>query len=343
MVDDISPLVMKHRLGAGAYGVVFMGEDAVHGDVAVKVVGRKPGQTDEQWAVHRRSFLAEAQNLSRATHKNVVQVHKFVESEDGNSIKFCMAYCPGGSLQTAFERGPMTLGAVRKAATEVTLGLQALHARGMIHRDIKPANILLDRRGVAKIGDFGFVTDEIVLGYAQEAGYYDHLAYEVWHGRGTSVKSDIWALGMTLYRLLHGQQWYEEAPAPFFNIEHGGFADSLRWLPHIPKAWRRVLRKMMNDSTRDRYQTTDQLLGAYPALPTTPIWECSVSPGLVRWVQVKGDRRIIVEWTRHSERRHEWKAWSEPIAAGRPRALGGSAGIIGRVQAEAELKAYFGS
>lgn len=343
MVDDISRVVMKDRLGAGAFGVVFMGEDAVHGDVAVKVVARRPGQTDGQWEKHRRSFLAEAQNLSRATHKNVVQVHKFTESEDGTSIKFCMAYCPGGSLQAAFERGPMTLPAVRKAATEVTLGLQALHARGMIHRDIKPANILLDGRGVAKIGDFGFVTDEIAFGYAKEAGYYDHLAYEVWHGRGTSVKSDIWALGMTLYRLLHGQQWYEEAPAPMFDIKHGGFADSLRWLPHVPKRWRRVLRRMMNDSTRDRYQTTDQLLAAYPDLPIAPVWECSVTPDLIRWEQTKDGRKVIAEWTRHSERKHEWKAWSEPIGTGRSRALGGSTGIVGRRQAVVELEAFFAS
>ena len=55
----------------------------------------------------------------------------------------------------------MKLSAVRKVATDVTLGLQALHQRGMLPRDIKPANILLDDQDVALLGDFGWVTDEI--------------------------------------------------------------------------------------------------------------------------------------------------------------------------------------
>src|SRR4030088_309089 len=110
-----------------------------------------------------------------------------------------MALCPGGSLQTAFEAGPMTLPAVRKAGTEVLMGLTALHARQMLHRDIKPGNVLIDAEGGAKLGDFGLVTDDLVLGYGSQAGYYDHIAFEVWHGNGTSARSDIWAFGMTLF------------------------------------------------------------------------------------------------------------------------------------------------
>lgn len=341
MANLLSRLKLGAQIGAGWFGKVFEGQDDVHGKVAVKVLGRKPGQSDVSWAAHHDAFLKEAQNLSKATHKNVVQVHHFVEDEDGNSIKFCMAYCPGGSLQSHFEKGPMTLAAVRKAGTEVLLGLQALHARGMIHRDIKPANILLDAKDVAKLGDFGFVTDEIVFGYATEAGYNDHLAFEVWHGKGTSKKSDIWALGMTLYRLLHGQAWYEETPAPRYVIKDGGFADALRWLPHVPKKWRRVLRKMMNDDTDARYQTTDQVLTAFSSLPIAPVWECAVTPGQVRWEQTTKTRRIVVEWDRHSARKHEWRAWSEPLGAGRKKTLGGSGGVIGSRHAIAELEDFF--
>lgn len=341
MANLLSRLKLGAQIGAGWFGKVFEGQDEVHGKVAVKVLGRKPGQSDASWVAHHDSFLKEAQNLSKATHKNVVQVHHFVEDEDGNSIKFCMAYCAGGSLQSHFEKGPMTLASVRKSGTEVLLGLQALHARGMIHRDIKPANILLDAKGVAKLGDFGFVTDDIVFGYAKEAGYNDHLAYEVWHGKGTSKKSDIWALGMTLYRLLHGNEWYKESPAPRYAIKDGGLADALRWLPHIPSKWRRVLRKMMNDDTDARYQTTDQVLSAFSSLPIAPLWECSVTPSQVRWTQTTKTRRIIVEWDRHSPRKHEWRAWSEPIGVGRKKALGGSSGVIGGRLAVAELEDFF--
>ena len=106
------------------------------------------------------------------------------------------------------------------------------------HRDIKPANILLNSRATTFIGDFGLVTDRNRFRIRREAGYYDHLAYEIWHGKGTSVRSDVWAFGATLFRLLHGKQWYEEMPSPKNVIGYGGFADGLKWLPHIPKKWR---------------------------------------------------------------------------------------------------------
>ena len=232
MAGFISGLTIGTKLGNGHFGEVFEGQDPAHGKVAVKILRREGYHDDASWPAYKASYLAEAQYLSKATHRNVVQVHHVVEAPDGDSVVICMAFCPRGSLQTSFENGPMTLAGVRKVGTEVLMGLGALHARGMIHRDIKPANILLDGQAVAEISDFGHVTDDLVVGYASQAGYADHIAYEVWNGGGTSAKSDIWAVGMTLYRLLHGKLWYEELPYPRDVIQHGGFANKLRWLPH---------------------------------------------------------------------------------------------------------------
>lgn len=341
MSGFLSRLKILNKIGNGHFGEVFMGEDEVHGRVAVKVLARKSIHTDLEWASYKASFLAEAQYLSRATHRNVVQVYHIVESEDGNSIQFCMAFCPGGSLQSAFESGPMALHAVRKVGTEMLMGLAALHARQMLHRDIKPGNVLIDAAGVAQISDFGLVTDNLLFGYGSQAGYCDHIAHEVWHGAGTSTKSDIWAFGMTLYRLLHGKVWYEQGPSPKNIIASGGFVDTLRWLPHIPKNWRRVIRKMLNDDPAGRYQTAGQALEALSRLPVIPVWDVYVAPENVRWEQVSGRRLKMVEWKCHSPRKHEWAAWSKPIGAGRSRALGGSDGIVSKRQAVVGLEAYF--
>jgi serine/threonine-protein kinase len=340
MAKIVPALQVGKKLGNGHFGEVFLGQDSVHGEVAVKVLARKPGQTDAMWDNHKVSFLAEAQHLSKARHDNVVQVYSIEELASGDSIRFCMAYCPKGSLQSAFDAGPMTMREVRKIATEVCLGLDALHARGMLHRDIKPGNILLNASGVAQLGDFGLVTDNLILGYGSQAGYSDHIAYEVWHGDGTSVKTDIWALGMTLYRLLHGKAWYEQGPAPRQVVKHGLFADSLQWLPHIPKAWRRVIRKMLNDDKALRYLSASQVLNALSALPT-PDWQTTVGPNQVRWEQTVGNRLRVVEWIEHSPRKHDWKAWSEPVgASGRTMTLGGATGIS-KKQAIKELEKFF--
>lgn len=341
MSGFVSGLQIHHKIGNGHFGEVYMGTDAAHGQVAVKVLSRKPFMTQAAWDQYKVDFHAEAQNLSRASHRNVVKVHYIVQAVDGNSIQLCMAYCPGGSLQSHFEKRPMTLADVRKAGTEVLLGLNALHTRRMIHRDIKPGNILIDSDGVAQISDFGLVTDRLLLGYGSQAGYLDHLAIEVHKGGGTSVKTDIWAFGMTLYRLLHGSDWYTRNPPPSSLIANGGFAQSLAWLPHVPHGWRRCIRKMMHDDSAARYQSAGQVITAMAGMDVHNDWEASVQPSSVRWQRTVRQRRQVVEWVWHSPRRHEWAAWSEPLGKGRRMTLGGSNGIIGGTQAVKSLEALF--
>jgi len=337
----VPPLQLLGKLGAGAFGEVFEGQDGVHGRVAVKVMSRRPTESPSDWDDRKAGLLAEAQRLSAAEHRNVVRVHSLSETPCGDNIHLCMAYCQGGSLQGAYELGPMPLDAVRKIATDVTLGLDALHARGMLHRDIKPGNILLHAQGVALLGDFGLVTDRLLLGYGSAVGYTDHIAYEVWSTFLTSPKSDIWALGMTLYRLLHGQRWYEMDPAPRTTVPAGGYADKLRWLPHIPSGWRRMIRKTLNDDTSLRFQSAQQLLNALSSLEM-PAWRVQVNTDSVRWELTTGDRRKVVEWTWQSPRKNRWVAWSEPLgSAGRKKTLGGCAGLQGARQTIKELEEFF--
>lgn len=337
----VSKLKIGPKIGNGHFGEVFAAEDPVHGDVAVKLMTEIPGEPKGSWDKRREGLLSEAQNLAKAKHANVVQVHHCVERDDGTCIQFCMALCPGGSLQSKFETGPMQTSEVLSVATDVTLGLQALHQRGMLHRDIKPANILLDENGKAMLGDFGLVTDDLVYGYASAQGYLDHLAPEVWTTRLTSPKSDVWALGMTLYRLLHGHLWYSQITDLHQRIPAGGFASKLPWLPHIPKEWRRLIRKMMHDNPDSRIANADELLGALARLPVEGEWACYVQPSLCSWERVVGSRRHRVEWQEHSSRRHEWRAWSEPLGKGRNRAMGKSDGVVGKGDNLAGLENFF--
>jgi len=337
-----SNLVLGDQIGAGHFGVVHSAQDDVHGHVAVKVLRQQPGQSAADWTVRKASLLREAQHLSQAEHANVVRVHGLLEADTDDAILMVMAHCTGGSLQPVFDAGPMFPSEVRRISTEVCLGLGALHARGMLHRDIKPGNILLTAANIAQLGDFGLVTDNLILGYGSQAGYSDHIAIEIFQGSGTSVKSDIWALGMTIYRLLHGKQWYSELPAdPRDVIRAGGFATSLPWLPHIPDRWRRAVRKMMHDDTAHRYQSAAQVMSALAQVPTDPSWSCQVSPQEVHWTRETENRRINVVWTRHSPTQHEWRAWSEPLGAGRDRTLGMSNGKISRAQVDTQLKDFF--
>jgi eukaryotic-like serine/threonine-protein kinase len=336
-------LKLGNLIGSGAFGEVFEGDDPVHGQVAVKMLRRDHPlvETDDEWRRRKEALLQEGQRLSKADHANVVRVHHLAEADGGNALRLAMHRCTGGSLQVEFDKGPMTLADVRKVWTDVTIGLQALHARGMLHRDIKPSNVLMEN-GTAKLGDFGLVTDDLVLGYGSQAGYGDHLAVEVWNGEGTSKKTDIWALGMTIYRLLHGAEWYSRFVKPRHVIADGGFADSLKWLPHVPKRWRTVIRKMMADDPRQRYQNVEQVLAALGTLETGTNWECTVEADHVTWKAKKKDRLVTVVWEKHSAFKYSWRAESKPVdGEGRTRALGSSNGQISYADSDKELKDFF--
>src|SRR5208337_2332228 len=185
-----SNLQYGKALGSGHFGDVFLWTDDVHGEVAVKVFKQRVGESPKEWQARKADLLAEGQRLSHAAHTNVVQVHQLLESPTNDEILLVMEFCSGGSLQKHFEAGPMRLGEVRRYSTEIATGLHILHARGMLHRDIKPGNILITNRGVGKLGDFGLVTDNLILGYGSAAGYLDHLAPEVHGGAPTSPLND---------------------------------------------------------------------------------------------------------------------------------------------------------
>ncbi|MBB4391763.1 serine/threonine-protein kinase [Bradyrhizobium sp. ERR14] len=336
----VSNLQIGPEIGSGYFGKVHSGSDDVHGQVAVKIFTKQPTESDADWQGRRAGLLGEGQRLSRAEHANVVKVHGLLESATSDAIHLVMDFCSGGCLQTKFEQGPLALGEVRKYATQVTMGLAALHARGMIHRDIKPGNILLNKHDVAQLGDFGLVTDNIIVGYASAKGYSDHLPPEVLGGGGTSVKSDIWALGMTIYRLLHGKEWYSTLPQPRHVVGKGGFAKHLPFLPHIPKAWRTVLRTMMHDDTTTRYQTANLVSQAYSRLETTPRWECHVTPDKITWNCLHKNRKYFVIWDRVGANAYDWSAWSEPTGKGNKRSFGSSKGVDYKM-ADRELCALF--
>lgn len=288
MNDLVSNLKIGGKLGQGHFGEVFEGQDDVHGTVAVKLI-RKDHPTPESlpdWDQRKADLLGEAKRLEKAKHPNVVEVYHLVARQDGNTVIYVMEYCAGGCLQSAYEAGPMPIPDVRRICTEVAIGLGAMHARGMLHRDIKPSNILKDANGVSRLGDFGLVTDRLILGYGSVKGYADHVAPEVWNGNPTSAKSDIWALG--------------------------------KWLPHIPKRWKRAVRHMLRDDPSDRCPTAQAVQNALAGLPI-PDWTITYRPDLVRWVRERNKRRVVVEW--HRQKKHSWSAWSEPLGVGKKHTL----------------------
>ncbi len=343
MSEFDSGLAMGSLLGSGFFGDVYEAIDSLGEKVAVKLLRQAPGESPPDFKARELGLLREASRLLDARHENVVRIKDVVRHRPTGRVLLVAEHCPGGSLEGIYRSGPTPLRAVRDLSTQIALGLQAIHSRGMLHRDIKPANVLLGASGEAKLSDFGLVTNNLILGYASDQGYLDHLAPEVYTTLATSVKTDVWAFGMTVYRLLHGHTWYLEATQlgpPGTLIPKGGFAGSLKWIPHVPNAWRRLVRKCMHDDSQRRFQSAESLLEGLAGLPVEPEWSCTVTPADVKWERPHKGRTIQVTWTRLSPRRHTWLAESRGPTGSR--VLRRSKGPIPRSQVERDLKGYFG-
>lgn len=335
-----SGLTIGKLIGRGGFGDVYEATDEVHGKVAVKVLRRHSFETESEWLARKDQLLSEAQNLREARHKNVVAVLYAVRSQHDGSLHMVTEFCEGGSLEGLYKAGPIKISKTRKIVTDICLGLDALHVRGMLHRDIKPGNILFsDSRW--KIGDFGLVTNEVILGYASDQGYLDHLAPEVHKDQVTSVKTDVWALGMTIYRLLHGEQFYNSA---FTGkdisdlVTAGSFAAHLPWLPHIPKVWRRVIRKALHDDSSLRFDSVSDLSQAIGKLSIAPDWQCAIRNNLTSWTLHNKGRVVSVEWEVISPRKHIWRA--DSVGGSRKRRLGGSKVPQSRERVYSELEDF---
>jgi len=196
-------------LGAGGMSTVYLAEHTtLQSKVAIKVL---PVKRVEQSSYLAR-FEREARQSARLSHPNIVRTF---DLDTSGSIHFiAMEYVDGEDLHAKVKRdGPLDVREAADFVRQAALGLQHAHEEGLIHRDIKPANLVLDKRGIVKILDLGLAFegggeedsltrehDEKVLGTA------DYLAPEqARDSHRADARSDIYALGCTLYYLLVGR------------------------------------------------------------------------------------------------------------------------------------------
>ncbi len=201
--DDLAPgasvggAVIETRVGSGAHSVVYRARDARDGSlVALKVL--KAGLTSD----------AELAALARVRHDRVVALRRVEHIGDRPVLVF--EWMPGGSLAAALAPGPWPAARVETLARDLLAGLAAVHAAGVLHRDLKPSNALLDADGRAKLGDFGIATSGAGTGSSGGiAGSPAYMAPEAVRGEAATERSDLWSLGVLLYRALHGRLPFE--------------------------------------------------------------------------------------------------------------------------------------
>jgi len=156
----------------------------------------------------RERFRREARSAARLSHPTVLQIHDIIEREDGDGI--VMELVEGETLGRILKRGPMELDRVMRLAREITEGLAAAHARGIVHRDLKSDNVMITPEDHAKILDFGLAkrlgpsADQSISIDGRVVGTSHAMSPEQAQGFEVDHRSDLFSLGTLLYEMVAG-------------------------------------------------------------------------------------------------------------------------------------------
>lgn len=191
-------------LGRGGFATVYRARQvAVGRDVALKVLD---GASTDPRSIEL--FTRECTAVgSLSWHPHVVPVYDAGRTPAGLAY-LSMELFPGGSLGDRLEReGPLPPAEALRHAADVADALAAAHEIDVLHRDVKPANVLVDRRGRARLADFGIarVAGAQTTATGAVTGTISYIAPEVLAGGRATAASDVWALGLTLAALLTGR------------------------------------------------------------------------------------------------------------------------------------------
>jgi serine/threonine protein kinase len=229
--SESAPRVLRERyrldakIGEGGMGVVYRGVDlALERDVAVKLTRAQPGADPGSAA----RFLREVKSAAKIRHAHVVEVFDVGEDASGD-LFYVMELLEGESLSRRLQReGRLSPAAAVHVAAQVCEALSAAHEGGVIHRDLKPANVMLLRRGrddaYVKLIDFGISKTidphTIPTRTGEIVGTIGYMAPEQIRGERVDARTDLYALGVMLYRALTGSDVFEDRGLPAAVHDH---------------------------------------------------------------------------------------------------------------------------
>jgi WD40 repeat protein len=254
--------VVEELAGVGGMGVVYRASDPGLGRaVALKLIAPRFAEDPAR----RELFVRESLAAAGLEHPNVIPVYR--AGEDGGRLFIAMRFVEGASLQELIRAsGGLSAGRAARIVARVGEALDAAHARGLVHRDVKPANILVadpDGEEHVYLTDFGVSihrTGSAGGGGGGWTGTRDYLAPEQIRGGALDGRTDVYALGCTLFHALTGR-------APFAGDEDATLIAHLTQpppapsslAPGLPPAMDAVVRRAMAKRPEDRFATAGEL------------------------------------------------------------------------------------
>lgn len=268
-MEQLGKYSIRRKLGEGGFGAVYLAEDNIGREVALKVLHPQVANDEMMSGYFRREAVA----LGKMSHPNIVLIHTF-EQEEGKTY-IVMEYVDGPTLSRVLKQGEkLPLDDTLAIFVQVLRALAHAHSKGVIHRDIKPGNIMLTEAGEVKVGDFGIARvagTEKLTKTGTGAGSLLYMSPEQINGKGIDQRSDIYSLGATFYQMLTGSTPFQgdsdyeimtkqlnEPPPPLRDLRGD-----------LPPALEAIVLKALAKKQADRYQTADEMAQAIEDLRAT--------------------------------------------------------------------------
>jgi len=256
MITPTPTVINKYQvirpLGAGNFGQVFHVFDRALGtEKAIKVLLT----TDPSKFMQN---LQEAQILNKCQHKHIVTINEanIFPVNGSQRVVLDLEYIAEGSLEAALASRWVSLGESIRYIRGALHGLEHAHAQGFLHRDVKPGNILLSPK-IPKLSDFGLATDAGLSLIGSAKGYRPHLPPEYYSSACTTEQTDVFAVGITLFRALSNiADWravISAVPNLPQHLQAGTLIQRLGFEDFIPESLRRIVRKACNPDPTKRF------------------------------------------------------------------------------------------
>jgi serine/threonine-protein kinase len=244
------------EIGKGGMGVIYKARDKVLDRVIALKVLYASLQKNKKII---DTFVREAKSAAALNHLNIVTI--FDAGIEKGSYYIAMEYIEGNTMREIVKKKPLSIPQVLGILKQVCRGLIYAHSKHIVHRDLTTNNIMLSKKKVVKIMDFGLarVIRDLLSEQSIIGGTPSYMSPEQVEGDPIDHRTDIYTLGVTLFEMTTGELPFKEGNIGFHHLNTmPPVPNSLR--PEIPAFLNDIIVRCMQKKREDRYQSVSELL-----------------------------------------------------------------------------------
>ncbi|MEQ1756075.1 MAG: serine/threonine-protein kinase [Micropepsaceae bacterium] len=277
-------------LNSGNFGEVFKVKDTALATVKALKLVEIDGSTEYKDAL-------EAQLMRECRHPNCVTVNEVNIFSIGGKRYYAidMEFAPNGSLDGLITADSGSFGGLLSIFKDALYGLANAHSKSVIHADIKPGNILLFGNS-SKLSDFGLAFNSAAGNPPPDLKYFTHIAPEMVGTRVRNIRTDLYAMGVTMFRAFNRLADWDAAQDHLTDVREairtGKFLGRVGFEDFVPSKLRRIINRACHIDPGSRYESAADLRQALDRLAVRVDWR---RDGPSQWIGIENTKTHVVE------------------------------------------------